>query len=129
MLHLALCLRMKMLEVVGITMDRKKQLDGTIKLVATNEDLVKIKIVPKSKRARKNEKLPIGNSRILQISRLIALSREMPMVCKDGALRKPLTKNRTIICLTHEKSTRKPYKDNLCLFRSLALYSHRKRRT
>ena len=33
-------------------------------------------------------------------------------------------KNSAINCLTFEESTRQPYNDNLCLFRSLALHLH-----
>ena len=31
-------------------------------------------------------------------------------------------KNHTVNCLTYEQNTKKPYKDNLCLFRALALH-------
>ena len=33
-------------------------------------------------------------------------------------------KNHTVNCLTYEQNTKKPYKDNLCLFRALALHLH-----
>ena len=33
-------------------------------------------------------------------------------------------KNHTVNCLTFEKNTRKPYNDNLCLFRALAFHWH-----
>ena len=36
----------------------------------------------------------------------------------------PLLKNHTVNCLTFEKNTRKPYNDNVCLFRALALHLH-----
>ena len=35
-----------------------------------------------------------------------------------------LPKNHTTNCLTYEKNTRQPYKNNLCLFRALALHMH-----
>ena len=35
-----------------------------------------------------------------------------------------LPKNHTISCLPYEKNTRRPYKDNLCFFRALALHLH-----
>ena len=46
------------------------------------------------------------------------------MGCKDAVLPESLSKNRTVDCLTFEKNTRKPYNDNLCLFRALALHLH-----
>ena len=53
-----------------------------------------------------------------------ALLKDVPMGCKNAVLPEPLLKNHTINCLTFEESTRQPYKDNLCLFRPLALHLH-----
>ena len=44
------------------------------------------------------------------------------MGCKDSVLPEPLLKNQNVNCLIFEKSTRKPYNDNLCLFRAVALH-------
>ena len=44
------------------------------------------------------------------------------MGCKDSVLREPLLKNQNVNCVTFEKNTRKPYNDNLCLFRVVALH-------
>ena len=46
------------------------------------------------------------------------------MGCKDAVLPEPLLKNHTVNCLTYEQNTKKPYKDNLFLFRALALHLH-----
>ena len=46
------------------------------------------------------------------------------MGCEDAILPESLLKNHTINCLTFEKNTRKPYNDNLCLFRAPALHLH-----
>ena len=46
------------------------------------------------------------------------------MGCKDAVLLECLLKNHTVNCLTYEQNTKKPYKDNLCLFRALALHLH-----
>ena len=46
------------------------------------------------------------------------------MGCKDSVLPEPLLKNQYVNCLTFEQNTKKPYKDNLCLFRALALHLH-----
>ena len=53
-----------------------------------------------------------------------ALLRDIPMSCKDAVLPESLFKNHTISCLTYEQNTKKSYKDNLCLFRALALRLH-----
>ena len=50
-----------------------------------------------------------------------ALLRDIPMGCKDAVLPESLVKNHTVNCQTFEKNTRKPYNDNLYLFRSVAL--------
>ena len=46
------------------------------------------------------------------------------MGCEDFVLPEPILKNQNVNCLTYEQNTKKPYKDNLCLFRALALHLH-----
>ena len=46
------------------------------------------------------------------------------MGCKDAVLPESFLKNPSINCLTYEQNTKKTYKDNLCLFRALALHLH-----
>ena len=46
------------------------------------------------------------------------------MVCNDAVLHESLLKAHTVNCLTHEQNTKKPYKDNPCFFRALALLLH-----
>ena len=53
-----------------------------------------------------------------------ALLKDIPMGCKDVVLPESFLKNHTVNCLTYEQNTKKPYKDNLCLFRALALHLH-----
>ena len=48
--------------------------------------------------------------------------KNVPMGCKDCVLPKPLLKHQNVNCLIFEKNTRKPYNDNLCLFRAVALH-------
>ena len=57
-----------------------------------------------------------------------ALLRDIPMGYKDAVLPESLLKNHTVNFLTYEQNTNKPYKDNLCLFRALALHLHGKER-
>ena len=51
-----------------------------------------------------------------------ALLKDVPLGYKDSVLPEPLLKNQLLNCLIFEKSTRKPYNDNFCLFRAFALY-------
>ena len=46
------------------------------------------------------------------------------MGCEDTVLPEPLLRNGIVNCLSFEKNTLQPYKDNLCLFRALALHLH-----
>ena len=46
------------------------------------------------------------------------------MGCRDVVLPESLLRNRSINWLTYEQNTKKPYKDNPCLFRALALHLH-----
>ena len=46
------------------------------------------------------------------------------MGCKETVLPEPLLRNCNVNCLTSERNTRQPYKDNLWLFRALALPLH-----
>ena len=53
-----------------------------------------------------------------------ALLKDVTRGCKDSVLPEPLLKNQKVNCLTYEQNTKKPYKDNLCLLRALALQLH-----
>ena len=46
------------------------------------------------------------------------------MGCKDTVLPEPLLRNHNVNCLTFERNTLKPYNDNFCLFRALAVHLH-----
>ena len=99
------------------------------KLVNNKDDMAKLKEILKKTDAiesctkeRSNTKWRFFKLRNLTI--FAALVRDIPMGCKDASLPESLLKNPTVNCLTFEKSTRKPYNDNLCLFRALALHLH-----
>ena len=52
-----------------------------------------------------------------------ALLKHVPMGSKGSVLSEPLLKNQDLNCLTFEKKNiRKPYNDNLCFFRAVALH-------
>ena len=54
--------------------------------------------------------------------------RDIPMGCKYAVLPEFRLKSQRVNCLTYEQNTKKPYKDNLCLFRALALHLHENER-
>ena len=60
--------------------------------------------------------------KVTNLTVFAALLKDVPMGCKDCVLPEPLLKNQNVNCLTFEKKTRKPYSDNLCLFRAVALH-------
>ena len=98
------------------------------KLVATKEVLVKIKnvlsntdVIEACTKERANTKWKFY--KLTNVTVFAALLREVPMGFQDAVLPEPLTKNHTVKCVTYE-NTRKPYNDNLCLFRALALHLH-----
>ena len=99
------------------------------KLVCTHDDLTKLKyflnqtdVIESCNRERTNTKWRFY--KLTNLTVFAALLKDVPMGCKNAVLPKPLLKNHTINCLTFEESTRKPYNDNLCLFRALALHLH-----
>ena len=90
------------------------------------EKLLKTDIVDLCQRERPNTKWKRDKLTNLTVSAV--LLKDVPMGCKDSVLPEPLSKNQNVNCLTHEHSSKKPYKDNLCLFRALALHLHGKER-
>ena len=99
------------------------------KLVCTHDDLAKLKdflnqtdVLESCSRERTNTKWRFY--KLTNLTVFAALLKDVPMGCKTAVLPESLLKNHTINCLTFEESTRKPYNDNLCLFRALALHLH-----
>ena len=62
--------------------------------------------------------------KLTKLTVFAALLKDVPMGCKDPVLPEPLSKNQNVNCLRYEQNTEKPYKDNICLFRALALPLH-----
>ena len=97
------------------------------KLVSNKNDMAKLKeilkktdVIESCTKERSNTKW-----RFIELTNLTifaALLRDIPMGCKDAVLPESLLKNHTVNCLPYEQDTKKPYKDNLCLFRALALH-------
>ena len=100
------------------------------KLVCTHDDLPKLKdflnrtdVVESCSRERMNTKWRFY--KLPNLTEFAALLKDVPMGCKNAVLPELLLRNGTINCLTYDENTRQPYKDNLCLFRALALHMHR----
>ena len=97
--------------------------------MATTEDLTKIKnrlsntdVIEYCLRQQANTKWNIHKLTNVTVS--AAILKDVPMGCKDTVLPDPLLKNHSVNCLTFQENTRKLYKYNLCLFRTLALQLH-----
>ena len=84
------------------------------------EKLRKLDVVELCTRERSNTKWKFY--KLTNLTVFAALLKDVPMGCKDSVLPEPLLKNQNVNCPTYEQNTKKPYKDNLCLFRALALH-------
>ena len=99
------------------------------KFVSNKDDMAKLKEILKKTdvfesctKERSNRKWRFF--KLTNLTIFAAVLRDIPMGCKDAVLPEFPLKNHTVKCLTFEKNTRKPYNDNLCLFRALALHLH-----
>ena len=67
------------------------------------------------------------NRKFYKITKLTVfdcLLEDVPMGCKEIVFYEPLLKSHNVNCLTFQRNTRQTFKDNLCLFRALAVYLH-----
>ena len=99
------------------------------KLVNNKDDMSKLKeslkktdVIESCTKERTNKKWRFF--KLTNLTIFAALLRDIPMGCKDAVLPESLLRNRSINWLNFEKDTRKPYNDNLCLFRAFALHLH-----
>ena len=99
------------------------------KLVSNKDDMAKLKeilkktdVIESCTKERSNTKWRFF--KLTNLTIFAALLKDIPMGCKDAVLPESLLRNPSIYCLTFERNTRQPYKDNLCLFRALALHLH-----
>ena len=99
------------------------------KLVSKKDDMAKLKVILKKTdviesctKERSNTKWRFF--KLTNLTIFAALLKDIPMGCKDAVLPESLLRNPSINCLTYEQNTKKTYKDNLCLFRALALHLH-----
>ena len=99
------------------------------KLVSNKDDMTKLKEILKKTDVIESCTKERCNTKwrffiLTNLTIFAALLKDIPMGCKDAVLPESLLKNHTVNCLTYEQNTKKPYKDNLCLFRALALHMH-----
>ena len=99
------------------------------KLVCTQADMTNLKdrmqkmdIVDLCTRERNDTKWKFY--KLTKLTIFASLLKDVPMGCKDTVLPEPLLKNHKVKCPIFERNTRQPYKNNLCLFRALALHLH-----
>ena len=91
-------------------------------MTQSKEILKKTDVIESCTKERSNTKWRFF--KLTNLTIFAALLRDIPMGCKDAVLPESLLRNRSINCPTYEQNTKKPYKDNLCLFRALALHLH-----
>ena len=103
-------------------LEQSKRVSNKDDMTKLREILKKTDVIESCTKERSNTKWRFF--KLTNLTILAALLRDIPMGCKDAVLLEPLLKNQTVNCLTFEKNTRKPYNDNLCLFRALALHLH-----
>ena len=101
-------------------MERSKLVCTTEEITNLKEKLQKLDIVELCTRERANTKWKFY--KLTNLTVFAALLKDIPMGSKDSVLPEPLLKNQNVNCLTFERNIRKPYNDNLCLFRAVALH-------
>ena len=101
-------------------MERSKLVCTPNDNINLKEKLQKLAIVEICTRERANTKRKFY--KLTNLTVFAALLKVVPMGCKNSVLPEPLLKNQNANCLTYEQNTKKPYKDNLCLFRAVALH-------
>ena len=99
------------------------------KFVSNKDDMAKLKEILKKTDVIESCTKEMSNTkwrffRLTNLTIFAALLRDIPKGCKDAVLPESLLRNPSIYCLTFERNTREPYKDNLCFFRALALHLH-----
>ena len=99
------------------------------KLVSNKDDIAKLKeilkktdVIESCTKERSNTKWRFF--KLTNLTIFAALLKDTPMGCKDVVLPESLLRNPSTNCPNYEQNTKKPYKDNLCLFRALALLLH-----
>ena len=102
--------------------EQSKLLSNKDNMVKLKEILKKTDVIESCTKERSNTKWRFF--KLANLTIFAALLTDIPMGCKVAILPESLLQNHTVNCHTYEQNTKKPYKDNLCLFRALALHLH-----
>ena len=103
-------------------MEKSKLVCTPVDIVNLKEKLQKMDNIDLCTRERANTKWKFYKP--TNVTVFAALLKDIPLGCKDTVLPEPLLRNGNVNCLTFERNTSQPYKDNLCLFRASALHLH-----
>ena len=103
-------------------MERSKLVCTPDYIINLEEKLQKMDIVDLCTRESANTKWKFY--KLTNLTVFVALLKDVPMGCKDSVLTEKPLKNQNVNFLTSEQNTKKPYQDNLCLFRAHALHLH-----
>ena len=103
-------------------LEQSKRVSNKDDMAKLKEFLKKTDVIESCTKERSNTKWRF--IKLTNLTIFAALLRDIPMGCKDVVLPESLVKNHSVNCLTYEQNTKKPYEDNLCLFRELALHLH-----
>ena len=110
----------------NILLERSKLVNNKADMAKIIEILKKTDVIESCTKERSTTKWRLF--KLTNLTIFAAVLRDIPTGCKDAALPESLLRNPSINCLTFERKTTQPYKDNLCLFRALALHLQRNAR-
>ena len=99
------------------------------KLVSIKDDMAKLKEILKKTDVIESSTKKMSDTKwrffkLTDLTEFAALLRDKQMGCWDAVLPESFLKSHTVNCLTYEQNTKKPYKDNFCLFRTLVFHLH-----
>ena len=101
-------------------LEQSKRVSNKDDMAKLKEILKKTDVIESCTKERSNTKWKFF--KLTNLTIFAALLRDKPLGCKDAVLPESLLENHTVNCLTYEQNSKKPYKDNLCLFRAFALH-------
>ena len=103
-------------------LERSKLVCSPNDMFDLKENMEKMDFVDDCTKKGANTKLRLY--KLATVTDFASLLKDIPMGCEDTVLPQPFLKNHNVNCIIFEKNTRKPYNDNFCLFRAVALHLH-----
>ena len=101
-------------------LEESKRVSNKDDMAKLREILKKTDVIESCTKERSNTKWMFF--KLTNLTIFAALLKDIPMGCKDAVLLESLLRNLSINCLTYEQNSKKTDKENLCLFRALALH-------